>query len=68
MNTKLVESLVQVILALSPEERLLLKSKLFWHTSEPSTSEIMQLTQSSGSFDFLKDEPDLYTLEDGEPV
>lgn len=68
MNTKLVESLVQVILALSPEERALLESKLFWDTSDIPTSEIVHFAQNGGSFDFLKDEPDLYTLEDGEPV
>jgi hypothetical protein len=34
----------------------------------PSTNEIMVLAQSGNSFDFLYDEPDLYTLNDGEPV
>lgn len=68
MNIKLVESLVQVILSLSPDERVLLESKLFWDTSDPPTSEIMHLAQNGGAFDFLEDEPDLYTLEDGKPV
>jgi hypothetical protein len=36
--------------------------------SAPSTPEMMALAQSSGSFDFLHTEPDLYTLADGEPV
>lgn len=66
MNTKLVESLVQVILSLSPEERVLLETKLFWDTSDTPTSEIMHFAQNVGAFDFLSDEPDLYTLEDGE--
>lgn len=68
MNANLVESLIQVILSLSPEERLLLESKLFHEDSEPKIVELMQMTQNNGSFDFLSEEPDLYTLEDGEPI
>lgn len=68
MNTKLVDSLVQIILSLSSEERNLLEQKLFLDTSELLTQELMQLAQNSGSFDFLANEPDLYTLKDGEPV
>lgn len=68
MNTKLVESLVQVILALSPEERALLGSKLFSDTSDIPTSEIVHFAQNGGSFDFLKDEPDLYDLTDGQSI
>lgn len=68
MNTKLVESLVQVILSLSQKEHSLLEEKLFFDASDPSTRDIMVLTQRGGSFDFLNDEPDLYTLEDGEAV
>lgn len=68
MNTKLVEYLVQAILSLSSEQRALLESKLFWDGSDSTTPEIMKLAQSGGAFDFLKDEPDLYSLEDGEPV
>ncbi len=68
MNTKLVESLVQAILSLSSEERALLESKLFWDGSDPTTPEIMKLAQSGGAFDFLEDEPDLYSFEDGESV
>lgn len=68
MNSKLVDSLVQVIISLSPEERLSLEKQLFFNTSEPSTQELMQLAQNSSSFDFLHSEPELYTLEDGEAV
>lgn len=68
MNTKLVDSLVQVILSLSQEERTLLEKKLFFDESEPSTKELMQLAQAGNSFDFLQDEPDIYSLKDGEPV
>lgn len=66
MNANLVESLIQVILSLSPEERILLESKLFYEDSEPKTVELMQMTQNNGSFNFLSEELDLYTLEDGE--
>jgi hypothetical protein len=68
MNSKLVASLVQVILSLSKEERFLLEEKLFFDSSNPSTRDLMQLAQSGGSFNFLYDEPELYTLEDGEPI
>jgi hypothetical protein len=34
----------------------------------PTANEMMALAQSGNSFDFLHDEPDLYTLADGEPV
>ncbi len=68
MNTKLVDSLVQIILSLSQEERILLEIKLFFDKSEPSTKELMQIAQNGSSFDFLEDEPDIYTSQDGEPV
>jgi len=68
MNSKLVASLVQVILSLSKEERFLLEEKLFFDSSNPSTRNLMQLAQIGRSFNFLYDEPDLYTLEDGEPI
>ena len=68
MNTKLVESLTQIIFSLSKDEQTLLKEKLFLELSEPSTDEIMQLAQTGKSLDFLNNETDLYTLEDGESV
>jgi len=68
MNTQLVDSLIQVILSLSKEERHLLEEKLFFESSSPSTSDLMQMAQKGGSFNFLYDEPDLYTLEDGEAI
>jgi hypothetical protein len=68
MNTQLVESLVQMIRSLSPSERQMLESKLFFEDSEPITFEIMRLAGLGGSFDFLNDEPDIYTIEDGEPI
>jgi hypothetical protein len=68
MNSKLVESLVQIILSLSSEERSLLEEKLFLDSFPPATHDLMQLAESGGAFNFLYDEPDLYTLEDGEPI
>ena len=68
MNTKLVDSLVQFILSLSQEERTLLEKKLFFDESKPSTKELMQLAQAGHSFDFLQDQPDIYSLKDGESV
>ncbi|OYD94339.1 hypothetical protein CDG76_12945 [Nostoc sp. 'Peltigera membranacea cyanobiont' 210A] len=68
MNTKLVESLLQVILSLSDEERSLLEEKLFFDSSEPSTRDLMLFAQTGGAFNFLENEPDIYSLDDGEPI
>ena len=68
MNTQLVESIYQVIQSLSDEERLLLEEKLYTNLSYPSQKEIIGLAEASNIFNFLHDEPDLYSLEDGEPV
>ena len=68
MNTKLVESITQIIFSLSKDEQAFLKEKLFLELSEPSTEELMRLAQAGESLNFLHNEPDLYTLEDGEPV
>jgi hypothetical protein len=68
MNTKLVDSIVQIVLSLTKEEQDLLTERLFYSLSEPSTRELAQLAQAGGAFKFLEDEPDLYTLTDGEPV
>lgn len=68
MNVQLVESLAQMIQALSPEERSLLEQKLFFDGSEHSAHDLMRLAEVGGAFKFLENEPDRYTLEDGEPV
>ncbi|MEH2076051.1 MAG: hypothetical protein V7K57_16925 [Nostoc sp.] len=68
MNTKLVESLLQVILSLSDDERSLLEEKLFFDSSESLTSDLMLLAQTGGTFNFLESEPDIYSLDDGEPI
>jgi hypothetical protein len=68
MNTQLVESLVQAVRALSAEERSLFDNQIYGEIPYPSTLELAHLSDRSNAFDFLKDEPDLYTLEDGEPI
>ena len=68
MNTQLVESIYQVIQSLSDEERSLLEEKLYTNLPYPSQEEIIALAETSNVFDFLHDEPNIYTLEDGEAV
>ena len=68
MNTQLVNSLVQAIYALSIEERAVLEEKLFFESGEPSTPDLATLAIAESSFDFLSNEPDIYSLRDGEPI
>lgn len=68
MNTQLVDSIVQVILALSPQERLLLEEKLLANLPYPSNQELLHLAEQGNAFEFLHHEPDLYSLEDGEAI
>lgn len=68
MNVQLVDSLIQIILSLSADEQLAIADKLLENIPYASTQELMQLAQSGGCFDFLYDEPDIYTLEDGELI
>ncbi|RUR83468.1 hypothetical protein ACF3DV_15210 [Chlorogloeopsis fritschii PCC 9212] len=68
MNIQLVESLVQVINSLPTAERTLLEKKLFSDIPYPSIVELTYLAQKGGTFDFLHDEPDIYTIEDGESL
>ena len=68
MNVKLVDSLIQIIQSLSEKERTLLEERLFLDPSYPSPQELSYLAQAGGTLDFLHDEPDLYTLEDGEEI
>jgi hypothetical protein len=67
-NTQLVDSLIQVILALSSNEQALLFDRLLGEVPYPSTTELIHLAEKGGSFDFWQDEPELYTLNDGEPI
>jgi len=65
MNTQLVESIYQVIQFLSKSERALLKEKLYTNQPYPSQQEMIALAENSKVFNFLNDEPDLYSLENG---
>ena len=79
-NTQLVNSIVDLIESLPQAEQSLLTQRLFFDfdmatqligaekLNYPSVREIANLAQMGGSFDFLEHEPDLYTLDDGEPV
>ena len=68
MNTQLVESLLQLIRSLPDQERSLLETKLYNELPYPSPLELAHLNAQSNAFNFLHDEPDLYTLEDGEAI
>ena len=68
MNIQLVESIYQVIQSLSEEERSLLEEKLYTNLPYPSQEEIMALTETIKVFNFLHDEPDVYSVEDGEII
>lgn len=68
MNQKLIDSLITVVQSLTNDERQIFEQKLFFDDSLISTQDIVNLAEKSHSFDFLKDEPDIYTLEDGEPI
>lgn len=68
MNEKLVDSLITIVRSLSEDDRQIFEQKLFFDDYPVSTKDIMNLAQKGGSFDFLNEEPDIYTLEDGEPI
>jgi hypothetical protein len=68
MNNQLVDSLAQLIRSLPTEERAALTEQLFFDCTYPTTRELTSLALKSGSFDFLAQEPDLYSLEDGELI
>jgi hypothetical protein len=71
VNLKMVESIIQLIRSLPIAEQQLLEQRLSGEPTEypeVTTQEIMQIAQHGGAFDFLHDEPDIYTLEDGEPI
>jgi hypothetical protein len=83
-NTQLVNSIIDLIESLPQAEQNLLTQRLFFDSAVvarlvgeqqtvekldyPSVREIANLAQIGSSFDFLEHEPDLYTLDDGEPV
>jgi hypothetical protein len=68
VNLKMVESILQLIRSLPQPERNILNQRLAEEIPDLTTKELMQLAEKGGAFDFLHDEPDLYTTEDGEPV
>ncbi|AGY57271.1 hypothetical protein GKIL_1025 [Gloeobacter kilaueensis JS1] len=51
-----------------PDKRQLPEQKPFSSAVEPSTGRLTLLAEWGGSLDFLRDEPDLYSLEDGEAL
>ena len=60
--------MITIIGSLSEEERENFEEKLFFDNNQIRTQELINLAQKGNSFDFLADEPDIYTLEDGESV
>jgi hypothetical protein len=68
VNTRIVESIIQLIRALPRAERDLLEQRLAAELPELTTQDLMVLADRGGSFDFWHDEPDIYTFEDGEPI
>jgi hypothetical protein len=58
----------------TPEEidRDLQEERNSWDSEDEypdwTSEELMQLAMQGDVFDFLQDEPDLYTFEDGEPI
>jgi hypothetical protein len=56
--------LKMIIESLQPESQ----APQFIDFSVPSGDEMMALAHAGKSFDFLADEPDLYTITDGEPI
>ncbi len=68
MNQKLVDSLISIVQSLSNDEGKIFEQKLFFEDSQVSTQDVINLALKGHSFDFLNDEPDIYTLDDGEPV
>ena len=68
VDLQLVESLVQAIRSLSAAEQALLERKLFDDIPYPSIEDLTNIADKGGAFDFLHEEPDIYTFEDGEPV
>ncbi len=53
MNAQLVDSLVQVTLGLSPDERSLLEEKLFGNIPNPSALELAHLVKPFTDFSTL---------------
>jgi hypothetical protein len=68
VNVQMVESILQLIRSLPRAERNLLEQRLLEELPDFTTDELMQLSERGGAFDFWHHEPEIYTLEDGEPI
>jgi len=74
------KSLEKILAALSSDEQLemerfaaylVLRRKIAAeqiHSDDISSEELMRLAMQGGGFDWLAQEPDTYSIEDGEPV
>jgi hypothetical protein len=63
MNPTLVDSLIQLISALSDDDRQMLEQRLFFDEDYPSPLQLSTLAQAGQAFDFLDSEPDLYSAK-----
>jgi hypothetical protein len=68
MNTKLVEAITQIFFSLPKDERALLREKLWHEFSEPQNHQFIQQVQDRSALDFLHDQPDIFTLADGDLI
>lgn len=74
LEKRLVEELPELLIQSLPlAERKLFKKRLVKELRELSIPELsipelMQLCNEGGSFDFWHDEPDIYTIKDGEAI
>jgi hypothetical protein len=76
----MTEQLAQILEALTPQEQaevetfasyLVLRRRLrepSWLTDDISSTDLARLALEGGSFDWLNEEPELYSLNDGEEV
>jgi hypothetical protein len=63
MNNRLINSIVQIVHSLSPEEQAIVREKLSIDDGYPCPQEIIYLALQGNSFDFLNNEPDLLSVD-----
>jgi hypothetical protein len=71
INIRMVESILHQIFSLTSEERALLEQRLsdeLPEYPELTSDELIQMSAQGGAFDFWRDEPEIYSIEDGEPI
>ncbi len=71
INLRMVESILYQICSLTNEERKLLEKRLSEELPEYpelTSEELIQMSAQGGAFDFWRDEPEIYSIEDGEPI